>query len=272
MAKRSGIDAVFKALADPSRRRMLDSLNERGGQNLSELCAGLDMARQSVSKHLEVLESANLVTTVRSGREKLHYLNPAPINEIEQRWINQYDRERVRALGDLKRALEDTVENPHFVYTTYINATPELVWKGLTDPAFTTRYWGTELVTDWKKGSPITWKHLGITISDPDQVVLESDPYHRLAYTWHTLTSEWAARVGLSDADYAAIASEKRSQASFEIEPVDDVSKLTVVHEFFDPESKVVNMVSGGWPRVLSELKTLLETGDELTAGHGLPA
>jgi DNA-binding transcriptional ArsR family regulator/uncharacterized protein YndB with AHSA1/START domain len=272
MARRSSIDAVFKALADPSRRRMLDSLNARGGQNLSELCEGLDMARQSVSKHLAVLEAANLVTTVRRGREKLHYLNPAPINEIEQRWINQYDRERVRALGDLKRALEDTVENPHFVYTTYINATPELVWKGLTDPAFTTRYWGTELVTDWKKGSPITWQHLGVTIADPDQVVLECDPYHRLAYTWHTLTPEWAERVGLSDSDYAVVAAEKRSQVTFEIEAVDEVSKLTVVHEFFDPDSKVVSMVSGGWPRVLSELKTLLETGDELTVGHGLPA
>ena len=125
------MDAVFKALADPSRRRMLDSLNARGGQNLMELCAGLDMARQSVSKHLAVLEAANLVTTVRRGREKLHYLNPAPINEIEQRWINQYDRERIQALGDLKHALEDTtVENRQFVYTTYINATPERLWKG----------------------------------------------------------------------------------------------------------------------------------------------
>src|SRR3954471_16766862 len=102
------MDAVFKALADPSRRRMLDSLNNRAGQNLMELCAGLDIARQSVSKHLAVLEAANLVTPVHRGREKLHYLNAAPINEIEQRWINQYDRGRVRALGDLKAALEGT--------------------------------------------------------------------------------------------------------------------------------------------------------------------
>ncbi len=164
------------------------------------------------------------------------------------------------------------MEHPKFVYTTYINATPELVWRGLTDPAFTTRYWGTELVTDWKKGSPITWHHLGVTIADPEQVVLESDPYNRLSYTWHTFTPEWGARVGLTAADHAAIAAEKRSQVTFEIEPVDEVSKLTVVHEFFDQESKVVDMVSGGWPRVLSELKTLLETGDELTTGHGLPA
>src|SRR3954454_5426403 len=135
------MDAVFRALADPSRRRMLDRLNAKGGQNLVQLCEGLDMARQSVSKHLAVLEAANLVTTVRRGREKLHYLNAAPINEIEQRWINQYDRARVHALGDLKAALEGTaVEKPEFVYKTYINATPEVVWRAITEPAFTKRY------------------------------------------------------------------------------------------------------------------------------------
>jgi len=97
---------VFKALSDGSRRLLLDMLRERNGQTLTELCSGLAMARQSVSKHLAVLEAASLVTTVRRGREKLHYLNPAPINEIAERWINQYDQPRVRALSDLKRALE----------------------------------------------------------------------------------------------------------------------------------------------------------------------
>src|SRR3954469_16821169 len=103
MAAHSGpeMDDVFRALADPSRRQLLDRLNERNGQTLRELCAGLDMARQSVSKHLATLEAANLVTTVRRGREKLHYLNAAPINEIAERWITQYDKERVHALGDL---------------------------------------------------------------------------------------------------------------------------------------------------------------------------
>ena len=95
MAAYRGMDDVFRALADPSRRQLLDSLNERNGQTLRELCAGLDMARQSVSKHLAVLEAANLVTTVRRGREKLHYLNAAPINEIAERWITRYERDRV---------------------------------------------------------------------------------------------------------------------------------------------------------------------------------
>jgi DNA-binding transcriptional ArsR family regulator len=99
-------DAVFKALSDRSRRLLLDTLRERNGQTLTQLCAGLVMARQSVSKHLAVLEAASLVTTVRRGREKLHYLNPAPINEIAERWISQYDEQRLRALSDLKRALE----------------------------------------------------------------------------------------------------------------------------------------------------------------------
>jgi DNA-binding transcriptional ArsR family regulator len=102
------VDEVFKALADDSRRMLLDRLNERNGQTLTELCAGLDMARQSVSKHLAVLEAANLVTTVRRGREKLHYLNPEPINAIADRWISRYDRGRVAALADLKTALEQT--------------------------------------------------------------------------------------------------------------------------------------------------------------------
>src|SRR4051794_24268451 len=107
MAAYRGMDEVFRALADPSRRQLLDSLNSRNGQTLRDLCAGLDMARQSVSKHLAVLEGANLVTTVRRGREKLHYLNAAPINEIGERWITGYERGRVEALADLKRALEE---------------------------------------------------------------------------------------------------------------------------------------------------------------------
>src|ERR1700682_6434266 len=100
------MDDVFRALADRNRRRLLDSLNGRSGQSLRELCAGLGMARQSVSKHLAVLEAANLVTTVWRGGEKLHYLNPEPINAIADRWISRYDRDRVHALADLKTALE----------------------------------------------------------------------------------------------------------------------------------------------------------------------
>src|ERR1700759_1852539 len=106
MAAYDATDDVFRALADPSRRRLLDSLNAQNGQSLRELCAGLDMARQSVSKHLAVLQAANLVTIRWHGREKLHYLNAVPINAIADRWLNQYDRARADALADLKTALE----------------------------------------------------------------------------------------------------------------------------------------------------------------------
>src|SRR6185437_4806053 len=124
------MDEVFKALADPSRRLLLDSLNARNGQTLRELSAGLDMARQSVSKHLAILEAAGLVVTVWRGREKLHYLNAAPISDIAERWISRYDQARVDALADLKRALEETeVPTPEFVYTTYIRTTPERLWQ-----------------------------------------------------------------------------------------------------------------------------------------------
>src|SRR4051812_7574909 len=117
MAAYTHLDDVFRALADPSRRALLDRLNDRNGQTLRELCSGLDMARQSVSKHLAVLEAANLVTTVRRGREKLHYLNAAPINDITERWISGYEKDRVHALADLKRALEEPAMNkPSFVY------------------------------------------------------------------------------------------------------------------------------------------------------------
>jgi DNA-binding transcriptional ArsR family regulator/uncharacterized protein YndB with AHSA1/START domain len=258
-------DAVFKALADPTRRRMLDSLRQRTGQNLMELCAGLDMARQSVSQHLAVLEAANLVTTVRQGREKLHYLNAEPINEIEQRWINQYDRDRIRALGNLKIALEEiTVENHEFVYTTYINTSPELLWKALTEPVFTNQYWGLEFETDWRVGSPITWDHHGVTITHPDQIVLEADPFRRLAYTWHAFTPEWATFSGIDEERRARLEAEPLSRASFDIEPIGEVCKLTVVHDYHAPDSLVASMVSEGWPRVLAGLKTLLETGTVL--------
>jgi uncharacterized protein YndB with AHSA1/START domain/DNA-binding transcriptional ArsR family regulator len=269
---RQEMDEVFRALADPSRRLLLDRLNERNGQTLRELCAGLEMARQSVSKHLAVLEAANLVTTVRRGREKLHYLNAAPINEMSERWIDRYDRERVRALADLKRALEETpmqtMQKPSFAYTTYIKTTPERLWQALTDPAFTKRYWGTTFETDWRIGSTVTWHHHGVTIADPEQVVLESDPYRRLSYTWHTFIPELAeVHDELSDEVLAKAAGESRSKVTFEIEPLDELCKLTVVHDGFEPGSTVLELVSGGWPHVLSELKTLLETGETFATG-----
>src|SRR3954467_6451412 len=259
-------DDVFRALADPSRRRLLDSLNARDGQTLRELCSGLDMARQSVSKHLSVLEAANLVTTVRRGREKLHYLNAAPINDISERWITRYEQHRVHALADLKRALEDTaVQKPSFVYTTYIRTTPERLWQALTEPAFTERYWGIVFDTDWTTGAPMTWHQRGVTIADAEQRVVESEPYRRLSYTWHTFTPELADALDFTDDTRERLAGEPRSKVTFEIEPYgDDQVKLTVVHDDLAADGLTLSLISGGWPRVLANLKTLLERGEPL--------
>ena len=263
------LDEVFRALADPSRRQLLDRLNQRSGQTLRELTDGLDMARQSVSKHLAVLEAANLVVSVRRGREKLHYLNAEPVNAIADRWISQYDRDRVRALADLKTALEENHmdDKPSFVYVTYIRTTPELLWQALTEPAFTKRYWETTFDTDWAPGSTMTWDNHGVLISDPEQVVVESDPFHRLSYTWHSVTPELAKRFGWDDDLLAKLSVEPRSTVTFEIEPTGEgVVKLTVVHDGFAPGSAIAEMVSTGWPAVIASLKTLLETGDPLPA------
>lgn len=268
----TGMDAVFRALADPNRRRLLDSLNRDNGQTLGELCEGLPMSRQSVSKHLGILEAAGLVVARRQGREKIHDLNAAPINAIADRWISHYDRRRAEALADLKTALEQgtmntpaqAVQAPQFVYATYIKTTPEQLWQALTDPAFTTRYWGVALVSDWQEGSTITWEVAGVSIADPEQGVLVAEKPRKLAFTWHTVTPEFGAAVGAAEEEIAVMAAEGRSQVSFEIEPLDGMVKLTVTHSGFEEGSAVLAGITDGWPGVLASLKTLLETGEPL--------
>jgi DNA-binding transcriptional ArsR family regulator/uncharacterized protein YndB with AHSA1/START domain len=252
------VDEVFRALADASRRRLLDSLNWRTGQTLRELCAGLDMTRQSVSKHLAVLEAAHLVTTVRRGREKLHYLDAEPINAIADRWINQYDRARA---ADPTTAPETapTPDTEPFVYTIFIRTTPERLWQAITDPAYSQRYLGHALISTWEKGATYTWLHGGVEVSHPDQVILESDPYRRLAFTFHTFVPEIVGIAGISEQTVARAAQERRSTVSLDIEPVADQVKLTVVHQNFPPDSVVRPLISGGWPYRMSALKSGLE-------------
>ena len=160
-----------------------------------------------------------------------------------------------------------------FTYRTYIQATPEQVWRGLTEPDFTKRYWRHQSAgpktfrSDWKKGS--TWalvhEEVRLVVSDPEQVILESDPYRRLAYTWHTFTPEWTAKVGMDEATAAAWRAGPRSKVAYDVEDVGHgVAKLTVVHDGFEPGSPVLEGISEGWPAVLSSLKTLLETGSAL--------
>ncbi len=264
------MDAVFKALGDATRRRLLDRLNEHNGLTLTELCEGMGMTRQSVSKHLAVLEAAGLVVPLRRGREKLHHLNAAPFDDIAERWIHHYDRARAEALSDLTTALEATSMDTQttFLYTTYINATPERVWQGLTDPAFTKRFWGgVSLASTWEKGSTydVVYEEAGLVISDPEQVILEADPYRRLAYTWHTFTPQWAAHHGFDDERLAVWSAEPRSRVAFDIEDAGaGVVKLTVLHDGFEPGSSVLQAIANGWPAVLASLKSLLETGSAL--------
>lgn len=255
------MDDVFRALADPSRRQLLDALNERNGQTLRELCAGLAMARQSVSKHLAVLEAANLVTTVRRGREKLHYLNAEPVNAIADRWITRYDRRRAHLFADLKTALEqEPMSGNDFVYTTYIRTTPERLWRALTEPEFTKQYWGVSHDTDWQAGSSMVWQMGDVRMEGPGQVVLEHDPYRRLSYAWHHITPEFATAVDLTGDDLAKAQAEPLSRVSFDLTPDGDQVKLTVIHTGFRPGSVIRPMIDDGWTRLLSDLKSFAET------------
>jgi uncharacterized protein YndB with AHSA1/START domain/DNA-binding transcriptional ArsR family regulator len=241
-------DLVFKALADPTRRLLLDRLHQRNGQTLGELCTDLGMTRQAATQHLDVLEAANLVATLRRGREKLHHLNPVPLHEIQERWIDKFERPRLRALQAIKRRAEDPmVDRPSYRYVTYIEATAERVWQALTDADLTASYWGHRNVSDWRVGS--SWSHRRTDGSDVDDIVgtvEASDPPSRLVTTW-------------ADPNDAAA---PPSRVTYEIEPYGDIVRLTVTHE--DLTEHDLRDVSSGWPAVLSNLKSLLETGHVL--------
>ena len=261
------MDVVFKALADASRRELLDRLRADNGQTLNELCARLDMTRQAVSKHLAILEGANLVATVRRGREKLHYLNPVPIHEIEERWISGFEKPRLRALSAIKNLAEEQglistmTENatgtasgtspvPDYVYVTYIRATDAQVWQTLTDADLTARFWGHANISDWQPGS--SWEHRrvdGSGVVDVVGRVLEAEPPTRLVITFDDVPDPESPR--------------EPSVVTFLIEPYQDIVRLTVTHEKL-PNAEMFGGISQGWPAVLANLKSLLETGDVL--------
>jgi uncharacterized protein YndB with AHSA1/START domain len=157
------------------------------------------------------------------------------------------------------------VDRPSFVYVNYIRTTPEQLWEALTEPAFTERYWGMAFHTDWRTGSRYVLHQFGLAIVDDQQVVLEAEPYRRLSYAWHAVTPEWADALELTDEARERLAAEPRSKVTFEIEPLDEEQvKLTVVHDGLAPDGLMASLIGNGWPRVLSNLKTLLETGEPL--------
>ena len=249
-------DLVFKALADHTRRLLLDRLREYNGQTLGELCTGLDMARQSATQHLDILERANLVIVVRRGRERLHYLNPAPIHEIGERWISGFDKPRLQAIGAIKNQAEEYAMTsgptsvPSYVYVTYIRASAEQVWQALTDADLTARYWAHANVSDWQPGS--AWEHRRVDGSGAVDVVgrvIEAERPTRLVITFEDTPDAEAPR--------------EPSVVTFLVEAHHDIVRLTVTHENL-PNQEMLGGISRGWPAVLANLKSLLETGEVL--------
>ena len=263
------MDAVFRALADPTRRELLDELFRRDGQSLGELEERLPMTRFGVMKHLSVLEQAGLITTRRQGRQKLHFLNPVPIRQVHDRWVSKYTEPWAAMLSGLKEQLEDdmttdatdsgarpwTAGPTEKVFEIYIRTTPERLWEAITDPQLRRRYsFGLEVHSDWRAGSEYE-------LSNPQAGKmaigenLEVDPPRRLVQSFTALWSEEVQREG-------------RSRVTWEIEAVGDSCRLTVTHDQLRPDAH--GEIYGGWPQILSGLKTLLETGEDLTTPGSL--
>ena len=248
------MDAVFKALADPTRRRLLDQLFKKDGQTLSALERRLPMTRFGVMKHLRILEKAGLVVTKRRGREKLHFLNPVPIRLVHDRWVSKYAEPWAATLTGLKRRLEDkTMEK---VFEIYIKTTPERLWEAITNPEMRRKYnFGVGFETDWTPGS----RYRGVSPLAPAAILegenLEVDPPRRLVQSFRALWSEDVKREGTS-------------RVTWEIEPVGDSCRLTVTHDQLREGANAE--LYGGWMMILSGLKTLLETGQSLTTPGSL--
>jgi uncharacterized protein YndB with AHSA1/START domain len=247
------MDAVFRALADPTRRSLLDELFKEDGQTLSALQERLPMTRFGVMKHLRVLEEAGLIVTRRRGREKLHFLNAVPIRLVHDRWVSKYAEPWAATLSELKRRLEDTMEK---VFEIYIKTTPERLWEAITNPELRRKYsFGVGVISDWTPGS----RYEGRTPKAPSSIFegenLEVDPPRRLVQSFRALWSD-------------EVKSEGTSRVTWQIEQIQDSCRLTLTHdqlrEGANPE------LYGGHPMVLSGLKTLLETGEKLTTPGSL--
>lgn len=245
------MDLVFKALSDPARRALLDALFEADGQTLSALERLLPMTRFGVMKHLKILEEAGLVATRRRGREKLHYLNAVPIQQIHERWVEKYQALWASALVDMKKNLEATMER---VYEIYIRTTKERLWQAITDTETRRKYnFGAIVTSEWTQGS--RYQAVG-----GESVILEGenlivDPPRKLVQSYRAL---WGDDVK----------AEGTSQVTWEIEQVADSCLLKITHAQLREGAN--NQLYGGWPMLLSGLKTLLETGEILTTPGSL--
>jgi uncharacterized protein YndB with AHSA1/START domain/DNA-binding transcriptional ArsR family regulator len=255
------VDDIFRALSDPSRRMLLDLLRERDGRTLTELEKHLAMTRFGVMKHLKVLEDAHLVVTRKVGREKFHYLNPAPIQQISDRWISRYASPFVRTMSDLKTQLEqkDRVmpqPAPKHVHEMFIRAPAEAVWALVTDDEKTPlwQHFNMNSQTEWREGGRIEWIMNGNVVISGE--IVELAPPHRFVITFH---AKWSPDV----------AADKPSRVTWEITPLgNDACKLTLVHDNFEGETATYRAVTSGWVEALSRLKTLIETGVPFTIDH----
>jgi uncharacterized protein YndB with AHSA1/START domain len=248
------VDAVFRALADPTRRQLLDELFRQDGQTLGALEERFEMTRFGVMKHLKALEEAGLVVTRRRGREKLHFLNPVPIRLVHDRWVSKYAEPWAGALSDLKQRLEHTMEK---VFEIYIRTTPERLWEAITDSDIRSKYqFGNHITSDWTPGSRFEMTNPnagGVILGEGEN--LEVDPPRRLV---QSMTALWGEDVK----------AEGTSRITWEIEPVGDSCRLTVTHDQLREGAN--DQLYGGWPMILSGLKTWLETGELLTTPGSL--
>ncbi len=251
-------ELVFKALGDATRRRLLDLLFLKDGRSLSELEEHLPMTRFGVMKHLRILKKAGLVTTRKSGRETLHFLNAVPIHMVYDRWVSKYSRGWVRSLTELKYDLEakEMAETIKHVLEIYIKTTPEKLWQALTDGTMTEKYYYcSRAESDWQAGSD--YKYLAPNgASMIDGRVIESDPPRRLVTTFNP---HW---------DPENMAGIPESTVTFEITQLGEACKLTLIHTDLVPGSTFAENVYRGWSEILSGLKTLLETGEPLVVGR----
>ena len=256
------MDPVFRALADPSRRALLDALRERDGRTLAQLCDVLPhLTRFGVAKHLGICEEAGLITTRKVGRAKHHYLNPVPIQDIADRWIDRYRAPFTRMLVDLRDDLETHEQGdtpmataPTYVQSVHIQAPAERVWRALVDPEFTQRYYyGFRLSVDGPlgPGSPYSYDLPDGTVGIVGEVV-EADEPSRLVMTF---PAQWDE----------SLVDDPPTRVAFELEPIGEShTRLTLVHDEFGGETGTFTAVSGGWGLILDGLKTLLETGSPL--------
>jgi uncharacterized protein YndB with AHSA1/START domain/DNA-binding transcriptional ArsR family regulator len=247
------VDEVFRALADPTRRSLLDELFREDGQTLHALEEHFAMTRFGVMKHLKQLEEAGLVVTKRRGREKLHFLNPIPIRLVHDRWVSKYAEPWAAGLSDLKHELEKQMEK---VFEIYIKTTPERLWEAITDPTIRAKYnFGSGCVSDWKPGSKLEMVADKAAGSLGEGRVLEVDPPRRLVHTMIAFFSEEAKAEG-------------ETRVTWDIEPVGDSCRLTLTHDQMREGAN--DQLYGGWPMILSGLKTWLESGELLTTPGSL--